>query len=253
MTEKIKLNTQYSGTVLEDFVLKYWADFIEIDIKNIASPGLTVLPRENFRDRGIIFHYKLKQHHILRVDPTLLESLTVLNGKSDFVFDDVNKLFPDKTVELEGPYPNLYLEPSDFTPYEVNDDVQIKLLPKSDYKVLNEFYDQCSEQDLDDAEILLDEPDPIIFLAWKQDKIVAYASHRYWADVIADIGVLTHPDHRGIGLGKRVVSADTKWCLENNIIPQYRTSLDNPASHSIAKALSFTHYFDIHCLELKAK
>jgi predicted GNAT family acetyltransferase len=70
-------------------------------------------------------------------------------------------------------------------------------------------------------------------------QLVAYASHRYWDDMIADIGVLIHPSYRGRGLGKAVVSALCEWCIENEVVPMYRVFTDHTHSRRIPEALGF--------------
>ena len=46
----------------------------------------------------------------------------------------------------------------------------------------------------------------LIYGLFHNGQLMAYASHPYWGEIIADIGVLIHPDYRSRGLGKAVVS-----------------------------------------------
>lgn len=74
-----------------------------------------------------------------------------------------------------------------------------------------------------------------------KDLLVSAASAtHYWAN-FADLGIITHPDFRGKGLGKAVVSALTERVLkETNKIPLYRADeIANPASFKIAQSLGY--------------
>lgn len=51
--------------------------------------------------------------------------------------------------------------------------------------------------------------------------------------------VWTSPEYRGRGYGKAVVSAATKWCLENNVLPVYWVDETNKASLNLAKNIGF--------------
>ena len=72
--------------------------------------------------------------------------------------------------------------------------------------------------------------------------LTAIASYVIWAGDIAHISVVTHPDFRGLGYGKGVVSAITEVAISRALIPQYRTLLANTASMGIAQSLGFRHH-----------
>jgi len=111
---------------------------------------------------------------------------------------------------------------------------------EKDDAILRDFYGAISAGDLELAEIIIDKPDPIIFgLFDGAGKMAAYASHRYWEDLLCDIGVLVHPDYRGKGLGRAAVSTLCDWCIENEKIPMYRVLENNTHSLAIAKVLGF--------------
>ena len=109
-------------------------------------------------------------------------------------------------------------------------------------------------EELDDADIILDEPDPVIMGLVHNGELTAYASHRYWGDEeIADIGVLIHPNYRGQGLGKAIVSSLCAWCFENNIVPMYRVFDDNTISKKIPKKLGFSELIPIFTYGIRRK
>ena len=85
------------------------------------------------------------------------------------------------------------------------------------------------------------QPQPIV-ACWEQGQVVAAAGYTLWGDALAHIGVTTHPDFRGSGYGRSVVSAIGQHALEQGHILQYRTLLANTPSIAIAAALGFQVY-----------
>lgn len=72
--------------------------------------------------------------------------------------------------------------------------------------------------------------------------LAALASYRIWGERIAHISIVTHPAHRGRGLGKAAVSAMSRIALARGLIAQYRTLCANTPSIAIAHALGFQRY-----------
>ncbi len=112
---------------------------------------------------------------------------------------------------------------------------------EGDGAVLARFLDASTADDLDEADIDPDAPDPAICVLIDSDGSVgAYASGRpFWAaPTVDDIGVLVAPDHRGRGLGAAVVAA---FCRGRRpVLPQlYRHADTNPASGGVARSLGF--------------
>jgi ribosomal protein S18 acetylase RimI-like enzyme len=72
--------------------------------------------------------------------------------------------------------------------------------------------------------------------------LAALASYELWGDRIAHIGIITHPAHRGRGLGKAAVCAMSRIALARGLVAQYRTLCANTPSMAIARALGFQRY-----------
>jgi GNAT superfamily N-acetyltransferase len=146
----------------------------------------------------------------------------------------------ENRVETECTLLDCYLDPSHFRPFTIGKDfITRRLHAENDDSYLLSLYEACTEEDLDEAEISIDKPDPVIYGIFAGGQLVAYASHRYWDDVIADIGVLIHPGYRSRGLGKAVVSALCEWCIANDVVPMYRVFSDHTHSLRISQALGF--------------
>ena len=112
----------------------------------------------------------------------------------------------------------------------------------ADRAVVDALLAVCSEEEVDDAEIYEDQPDEVVYGAFHDERLVAYAGFRRWGERIADIGILTHPEYRQRGIGKAAVSRLTEWCLANDVVPMYRVDPEHFRSRKIAEALGY------HCV-----
>lgn len=72
--------------------------------------------------------------------------------------------------------------------------------------------------------------------------LAALASYRIWGERIAHISIVTHPAHRGRGLGTAAVRAITRIAIERALVAQYRTLVANAPSMAIARRLGFVRW-----------
>jgi GNAT superfamily N-acetyltransferase len=73
-------------------------------------------------------------------------------------------------------------------------------------------------------------------------ELSALAGYQIWNENIAHLHVVTHPRHRGRGLGRAVVAAAAEHALDAGLLPQYRTLRENAPSMAIARKLGFVDY-----------
>jgi GNAT superfamily N-acetyltransferase len=59
---------------------------------------------------------------------------------------------------------------------------------------------------------------------------------------IAHLHVVTHPRHRGRGLGRAVVAAAAEHAFDAGLLPQYQTLRENAPSMAIARKLAVVEY-----------
>lgn len=112
----------------------------------------------------------------------------------------------------------------------------------ADRLLLAEFIDACSADDLDEAELAMDELDSAItVLVDDSGSIASYASGRPWAmdDDFDDIGVITHPDHRGRRLGASVDAAFCRRRQTKGRLLLYNCNVDNLGSNRVAETVGF--------------
>jgi len=215
-------------------------------------PGLKLIAEESLRNKNTITLTKIGEHLFLRYDPNLNNHVKVLEKlyqpDSHQVISTLSQVYKIIIPEPDDVFYYYYKTDKKLPETPVNN-LMIKQITEEDYPAMNKFLEQCTEEELDDADIQVEEPDPVIFCGFQNEQVVAYASHRLFAENIADIGVLIHSEHRKCGYGSALIMNDTQWCLENDVIPMYRVLGSNKGSMALVKKLGFTPlvtviYFD---------
>ena len=114
------------------------------------------------------------------------------------------------------------------------------VLGQQDITALEDLRGACSELEWEHGGSQLgDQP---VVGEYSGDQLVAVAGYQLWSGEIAHIYVITHPQHRGKGYGKSVVSRITDEVLNQGLVPQYQTLEDNVSSMAIARSLEFERY-----------
>lgn len=68
---------------------------------------------------------------------------------------------------------------------------------------------------------------------------VAAAGCEVWQQVLGHLGVLTDPQHRGLGLGRFAAAVAAEEAFTEGLIPQWRAAAESPASLRMAVSLGF--------------
>jgi GNAT superfamily N-acetyltransferase len=108
--------------------------------------------------------------------------------------------------------------------------------------LISAFIDRCSDDDLDEAELDIDQLDEaIVGVLDESGALASYASARPWVfdSQFDDVAVITHPDHRGRGLGTAAVAALSKRRQHVGRTMFYNCDVDNPSSNRLAEAVGF--------------
>ncbi|MBY9000205.1 MAG: hypothetical protein KGD64_04770 [Candidatus Heimdallarchaeota archaeon] len=152
---------------------------------------------------------------MIRLDSSLLARTNefVTSIAKEFIpqASDFIKYFGEENLSIDVYSSVHFLRPTDFT---------VKSLTKEDKADLEQLYSACEEIEVDEAWVLINHPQ-VVGCYYKDLLVSAASATHYWAN-FADLGIITHPDFRGKGLGKVVVSALTESVLkETNKIPLY--------------------------------
>jgi GNAT superfamily N-acetyltransferase len=243
------------GSELDQVVYGYWAQRFGCAPEGFRHSG-TLVVTDDEGLAGTVYIYHIDRMRVVRIAPSLAKQVGLPEGR----FRDPGSLTVDALrslvgarfqVEVGRTLLDCYLDGKDFHFFAVPGDFPARRLhPENDNAHLLDLYDSCTEEDLDAAMIHVDEPDPVIYGLLHKGQLVAHASHRYWDEIIADSGVLVHPDYRSRGLGKAVVSVLCEWCIQNGVVPMYRVFGDHTHSRRIGEALGFKEMVVIESLEL---
>ena len=120
-----------------------------------------------------------------------------------------------------------------------DDAPHVRRLTADDEGLFEAFVASAPEADVDEAWVELDQW--VVFGAFDGDLLVAAGSALPFREdsLLADIGVLTLPSHRGQGHARAIVLALARHALAEGYEPQYRCQLDNTSSVILAERSGF--------------
>ena len=212
-----------AGKDLELTVRDYWIERFELDPGDWDRACTVLLGGAAFAGSDEIYVYDFGEMTLVRMDPAKVDRLdwpaeiTSIKLTADALPTLAREGFP---LRAGGSGLNLYLEPSRFRPFGLPEGLTLRRVElPADRVVVDALLAACSEEEVEDAEIYEDQPDEVVYGAFHEDRLVAYAGFRRWGERTADIGILTHPEYRQRGIGKAAVSKLTEWCLTNDVVP----------------------------------
>lgn len=91
----------------------------------------------------------------------------------------------------------------------------------------------------DAAELHLDQHDPSFTILTDDEHPTSTAGYLEREGLVADVAVLTTPEHRRRGLASTVGRIATDAALDGGLIPQFRVHRDNFAGHALAHKLGY--------------
>jgi len=225
-------------------VYEKWADRYHCTIEDLKRPGTEIIPEEDFANSNAIHIWTIGKRAFARVDPAYealaRRALAAQPEGTALAADHVaTAVIPHSIRKIED---NLlfYLHPAEFHPVLAGEEFVLRQLTQDDADALSALRAACPAAEVEEAEVSVE--DEIGFGCFSGTQLVSIATG-FRLTGFMDIGVLTHPDYRRQRLGKACVSALGRWCLDNDIIAQYRCRARNTGSRSIAEGLNFDLFF----------
>ena len=236
-------------------ILEFWALKFNVPVENIEKNGTTILEEPELDGSGKIILYDFDGICFVRADNGILSELDLAAGfwegyliTEEFVkekADNVNLGIQDVYTLFD-----YFLDSGDFIDTDFNTFYKpgILNLPE-DEKYVKEMVADCSPEEIDNADIYIDELDPVNFGVFSNEhKLIAYSSYRIFGANICDLGVLIHPDYRGQCLAKVVVAELCKYCIRNSVIPMYRVFEENRHSVRVPESLGFRRLLSVQTI-----
>lgn len=119
--------------------------------------------------------------------------------------------------------------------------IEVRQLTFGDAALFDGFMAQISGHDQDDASVELGHW--ATFGAFLESELLAVSSLYPWGgEAIVDMGVLTMPRARSMGLANSLVRAMVDYAGRCGYEAQYRCQHDNAASNALAQSLALTPY-----------
>ncbi|MBN2658854.1 MAG: GNAT family N-acetyltransferase [Spirochaetales bacterium] len=222
---------------IQNIILEDRGKFYGCSRDTFFTKGTTFNHRESFDGKETLYLTPFYEHTFITAGREIIERLSPHRHIS-LSNDLISELIPGLKIEMT--YPHFLYYGSEIAVPSVSPDYEIVSADPSDHSRLREFLDGCTEEDIEDALIDLDDPDEQIRLILHRGKPVGYGAYRRWGQEMGDVGILIQREHRRRGLGRAAVAAATQACLDNDCLPFYRTSSDNPGSERIARSLGYT-------------
>lgn len=164
-------------------------------------------------------------------------SVAVAQWPSAAVFDAgfVRSLFPGALLRLSGPFWLGYATTRTFARADPRGSRPID--GAAEHDAVAALRAGVSEEECVDAGFEV--PERLEFGCFVGDDLLAAGTLTPFAGVLANAGVLVHPQHRRAGYGTAMVSALTEVALGDSDTVQFRTLLDNTAALSVARRVGF--------------
>lgn len=218
----------------------FWAEFFGIDPGEFETAGVSVVPHVGLIGYGGTWFFMRGARLVVSTPEAWLPHLRHELVDADPVLPSpaaVSRLFGAELQRSVGPAFHGALTAAAFRPSHT---VGVRPIGESDAEALLQFRAECALEQWNDAAL----DDATLFRAahFQDDRITALAGFRPWSQTAGDPCVLTHPDYRGRGLAKRVVSAVVAEALAAERVLLYQTLESNPAAVRLALGLGYSRY-----------
>lgn len=221
-----------------DSLVSYWATRLGVDDDAFGRTGVTVSSADEggiqLFQRGETLVVGAPESYVMEVRKrfTCRDSSVVTKGNAL-----LRRLDPLGTVSaVFGPTFYGYADEGSFVPVASD----TRLLTETDTSAYERFRTKIPDEEWENGGP--QRGSGTVFGLFDNDELIAAAGYTVWDDFLAHIAVVVHPNHRGKGHGRSVVSRATEQALSDGLLPQYRTSDEWPWSVALAESLGFERF-----------
>lgn len=221
-------------------VVRHWASFLGVAAARFEEPGVRVIEHARAGLAGYAGVQVLQCGAAAWISvPASFEAerrvaLGRLRAAPSVEPASLTGALGDRVERVIGPSFQGWLAPEAFTPMER---AGVRPLAAGDAEALDALRVACRPSEWEHAGLSLGAPG--IVGLFEGRVLAAAAALRIGASGACDPGVLTHPAHRGRGLGVAVVSAAVAPALRRGRLVLYQTLLANAPALGVARRLGF--------------
>ena len=226
----------------------YWASYFGVQASDLSSQKTLVVtpPALAGLEEALIFRHDGACIVSVPESTPEIERAKLRAAKPAEAFDPrfLAKVFVISTDRVFGPAWLGIADRSDFKTVKS----AARLLVDADEQAVETLADGCGEHAWKQAK-LLQVRKPLFGLFEGKD-LVAVSGYIVLGNVLAYIGVITHPGHRGKGHAKAVVSSAVADAFSKGYVAQWRTPQAHEGAVGLAKAMGFQPYASTYDVEL---
>jgi hypothetical protein len=208
-----------------------WASELQVPIAALTCENRSIVPREGLT---VVISLQLENSTVV-VCPPILEPI-LSNLSNDELLDMVTLKYILKSFD-PNPIGTANISYADHNTLVTR--AGLVKAHQSGPDEISNILTKCS--DLEQLESGLSKMPFHFSVESPSGKSVSLSGFEDWYGEIAQLGVLTIPQERGRGYGFIVASAAAFAALEQNLIPQWRSRIDNIPSKQLGLQLGFNH------------
>ena len=221
----------------------YWAAFLGVTRADLRPPEPWVVAHAELGDYRGMYAQSFGAAPVVSLPVELLERFgtAAARAAAGAWAEDEDRwraVFGERVQAVVGPAAVAYADAGTLRHFAA--DAELRVLGDADRRALDAFRRALPAQEWEHGG-----PEPgsgPVVGAFAGGELAAVAGYEVWGGRIAHLSIVTHPAHRGRGLGALAVALAARTALDRGLLPQYRTLLANTPAMSIARRLGFVPY-----------
>jgi GNAT superfamily N-acetyltransferase len=228
----------------------FWALYFGCTRQEFAGAQTIVVAHAALQGYDGALAFRHADGLIVSVPPSVpeLERAKLRQAPPAGAFDPkfLGKVFVVSTDRVTGPGWVGIVDPQDFQPVPS----AARLLGDADEGAMRKLAEACGEVAWHRSTMLqIRQP---LFGLFQGPDLLAASGYVVMGSVLAYIGVIAHPAHRGKGFAKMVVSSAVAEAFRHGLVAQLRTTQANESAVALAQSIGFRHYastYDVKLIE----
>lgn len=227
-----------------DLVDDYWSEFLCVPRERLRPALPLVVPHAGLEDYAGMYAQSFGgAAPVVSLPAAVTERFgsAAARAAAGGLVDDGrwSGVFGDTLTAVIGPAEVRYADAGTLRP--AAGDARARLLTVGDAPALERLRRACDPTEWEHAGGRELGAHPIAGV-FTDGELAAVAGYEVWDGRIAHLGVVTHPAHRGRGLGANAVECVARAALQDGLVLQYRALASNAPSLRIADRLGFVPY-----------